>query len=197
MNLIEISDHIARQLENHIQDLPEGFYDSFRFTKTGNNLTHPWTWGILTKILWGRNNIKRVGIDVRLNTDKIKFQPDLVGYDFNDQPVVFLDYESPNSSDARIPIKDIDPYLEWCHKQEKNIPYIIITTLLDYPSSNWELRYTSSEKYNYEFRDKRQIIRKNPCRFWYDFYFSEFHKRKISGISLLNISRKTVVRKFP
>ncbi len=197
MTAINIADQIARQLEQRIQDTPDGFYDSFQFTKTGNNLTHPWTWGILTRILWDLPEIMRVGVDVRLNSGSEKFQPDLVGYSANDQPIIFLDYESPNSSDARIPIKDIDPYLFWRGNCNSEVPYVIVTTLPEYPSPNWELRYTSAGKYNHDFRDKRELLRKNPCQFWYEFYLTEFGKRQISGVSMINISRKSVERKYP
>ena len=197
MNVIDIADWVAQQLEPRIQDLPVEFFDSFCFTKTGNNLTHPWTWGILTHILWGLSGITRVGVDVRLNKDGVKFQPDLIGYSANDQPAIFLDYESPNSSDARIPKKDIDPYLTWRRNCDDYVPYIIVTTLPDHVSPNWELRFTSAGKYNHAFRGKRKSIRQNPCQFWYDFYLTEFRKRDMTGISLVNISQKSVKRKYP
>ena len=197
MNVFDIADQIARQLEPRIQGLPEGFFDSFRFTKTGNNLTHPWTWGILTHILWNLPGIERVGVDVRLNSVGVKFQPDLVGYSANDQPAMFLDYESPNSSDARIPKKDVDPYHTWRHNCNSHVPYIIVTTLPDHASPEWELRYTSVGQYNHGFGDRRELIRKNPCQFWYNFYSIEIRKRDIDGISLVNINGKQVTRKYP
>jgi len=197
LHAIDIADQIARELEQLIQDLPDDFYDTFNFTKTGNNLTHPWTWGILTNILWDLPGITSVGVDVRLNNSGVKFQPDLIGYSAGDKPAIFLDYESPNSSDARIPIKDVDPYLTWRSACNSDAPYVIVTTLPECASPNWELRYTSMDKYNHGFRDKRELIRKNPCQFWYDFYLSEFGKRHMTGISLVNISRKSVSRKYP
>lgn len=197
MDSLDIADQIVQQLEPRIQNLPDGFFDSFYFTKTGNNLTHPWTWGILTHILWDLPGIARVGVDVRLNSDGVKFQPDLTGYSINDQPVIFLDYESPNSSDARIPEKDVDPYLAWRRHCHSDVPYVIVTTLPEHASPNWELRYTSAGKYNYGFRGKRELIRKNPCQFWYDFYLTEFTNRDMAGISLLNISQKSIKRKYP
>jgi len=37
MNCIEFADNIAVDLQSRMSDLPEGFYDTFRFTQTGNN----------------------------------------------------------------------------------------------------------------------------------------------------------------
>jgi hypothetical protein len=141
--------------------------------------------------------IARVGVDVRLNNAGVKFQPDLIGYSAQGQPVLFLDYESPNSSDARIPKKDVDPYLKWRRNCNSTVPYIIVTTLPEYASPSWELRYTSVGKYNHGFSDRRELIRKNPFQFWYDFYSIEFRKRDMAGISLVNINKKQVARKYP
>jgi hypothetical protein len=87
--------------------------------------------GILTKILWTIKEVKHVAVDLRLN-DKggNKFQPDLVALaDLDEplQPLLFIDYESPNSSDIRIPHKDVAAYRAWSEKEGCRAPYIIIT----------------------------------------------------------------------
>jgi len=200
MNLIKISDKLSKLLQERIIDVPEGFYDTFKYTKTGNNLTHPITWGILAESLLGIPGIKRVGLDVRLNLgNKFKFQPDLIGYNSNFESVVFVDYESPNSSDARIPIKDVDSYRKWSRKSKKTAPYIIITTLPDHIAPDWELRYASKNKYNEAFFGMKKRIQKNPCHFWYSHYLKEIGKRKIKdgSIAMINISGKKVTRLYP
>lgn len=198
MDYIIIADKLAHFLETGIKNLPEGFYSSFRYTQTGNNLTHPFTLGILSRKLWEFPEISNVGIDVRLNCgSRIKFQPDLVGFNSTNQMIIFVDYESPNSSDARIPKKDIDTYLAWQQKTKNNIPYVIITTLPDQYAPDWELRYTAQGYYNETFRGQHEKLKKNPYRFWYQYYTLEFSKRKMSNIALININCKNVQRKYP
>lgn len=198
IDYITIADKFARILENEIGDFPEGFFDSFRYTQTGNNLTHPLIWGILSRKLLEFPGIVNVGIDVRINLGgRVKFQPDLVGFDSNNQMIVFLDYESPNSSDARIPTKDVDAYLKWWKKTNIDVPYLIVTTLPNQCASDWELRYTSKGQCNEDFRGKRKEIQKNPCYFWYRYYASEFRKRQMNNIALVNIEGKLVRRKYP
>ena len=62
--------------------------------------------GELAAIIRSLPGVAHVGIDVRLNAlqKKIKFQPDLVAYGDSklQNPVLIVDYESPNSSDFRI-----------------------------------------------------------------------------------------------
>ncbi|MFC1508629.1 hypothetical protein ACFL60_02965 [Candidatus Omnitrophota bacterium] len=198
LDCITYADKLAQILETEIKDFPEGFFDSFLYTQTGNNLTHPQTLGIISRCLWNFPEITNVGIDVRLKSDTgAKFQPDIVGFDSTNKEVVFIDYESPNSSDARIPIKDFDAYLLWRQKTNSDAPYIIITTLPNHDASDWELRYTSKGRTNEKFRGKKSEIQKNPYRFWYNYYNLEIKKRKVKNIALINIEDKHVRRQYP
>ena len=73
-------DTIIQYLEAALIDLPIGFTDTFEYTRTGTNWTHPLIWGHLVKAAWEVECVSQVGIDVRLNDTKgTKFQPDLVG----------------------------------------------------------------------------------------------------------------------
>jgi len=177
--------------------VPEGFYGSFRFTQTGNNLTHPVTLGYLSRIMWSLPNVGQLGVDLRLNFAGVKFQPDLVGLNAEHQPLAFVDYESPNSSDARIPVKDVDAYVAWRRRLGETVPYVIVTTLPDQKTDDWELRYTAAGKYNEAFYGRRDEIQRNPCAFWYRFYLKEFSKRDMEGIALVNIDREAVRRVYP
>ena len=100
-------EELRGRLEESIRNLPEGFYDSFDFTTRGLNLCHPITVGLIAKVVGEMNGVKYVGIDVRLNNRKgQKFQPDVVAYANaraveRNKPMVFVDFESPNSSDGR------------------------------------------------------------------------------------------------
>ena len=198
MNCVEFADKIARRLQTLIMDLPEGFYESFAFTQTGNTLTHPVTLGILSRILWDMPEITHVAVDLRLNLgDGVKFQPDLGCLGHNCAPVAFVDYESPNSSDARVLTKDVDQYLEWQRSSNENVPYVIITTLPDGATENWKLLYISRGRCNEPFRGRRNEVRRNPLEFWYAFFSEEFSKRDMGNIALVNIDGKAVRRVYP
>lgn len=192
MNIVR---SIRKQLEEEIKSLPQGFYDSFEYTTTGKNLTHPVTLGFLVKILWGLSNVARIGIDVRLNVDGLKFYPDIVAFDDNGEAVLLIDYESPNSSDMRVPAKDVKTYIEWCRVSKKSPPYIIVTTLPNAPSPKWQLRYTT--KLNKSIKGKREAIRKNPFEFWQNVYSKKLAKTDLQNIYFLNISGKKVHKYNP
>jgi len=190
VNASEVGDEIAWRLEAALADMPPGFHDSFAFTQTGRNLTHPVTWGLLARVLWEMPRISRVAIDCRLNLGGgTKFQPDLAGLaglDARDEMVLFVDYESPNSSDARVPVKDVDTYLAWSRACGSKAPYIVVTTLPNCRVDGWELRYaTSTDHWNVAFRGRRDEVRRNPCSFWYAFYHAEFAKREMRNVALI------------
>ena len=69
------------EFSKEIRNVPDGFYDTFQFTKTRNNWTHPRTLGYITKILWGLEDVVNVFIDLHINVkrvdEKVKFQPDI------------------------------------------------------------------------------------------------------------------------
>lgn len=181
---------IVNELCRRIQDVPDGFYDSFEYTRTGRNLTHPVTIGFLVDIVRRLPRVVFVGVDVRFNEDGgTKFQPDVVGFDSRMKPVVMIDYESPNSSDARIPQKDVRAYLD---SSKAGVPYVVITTLPKCPAPGWELRYASRGSANEGFKGKREAIRKNPFEFWYGCYRRKMGKWNLRGVRFLNIDGKTV-----
>ncbi|MDP2998600.1 MAG: hypothetical protein Q8N47_14025 [Bryobacterales bacterium] len=183
---------LLAELRTGIKAFPEGFYDSFKYTKTGSNFTHPWTIGLLSRILWSLDGITEVGIDVRINRpDGAKFQPDLVAYRER-KPVLLVDYESPNSSDARVRDKDVKPYLKWVAGEEGRAEYIIITTLPDRHCPRWEVRYTSKGQCNQNVRDKRDEIRQNPFGFWYSEYRRTLRDTPLGALSFVNIDGRRV-----
>jgi hypothetical protein len=183
---------LLKGLTTGIRSFPHDFYDSFEHTRTGNNLTHPWTWGLLSKILWDLKGITRVGIDVRFNArNGIKFQPDLVAY-AKGKPVLFVDYESPNSSDARVLKKDAKPYLAWVKRRNTGAEYIIITTLPARRCPQWKVRSGSKGSPNYKFRSKRHEIRSNPFEFWYGYYRDKLRGKRLGALSFVNIDGQKV-----
>lgn len=191
---MDYANYIALALEREIERLPDRFYDSFDYTCTGENFTHPLTWGALTKILWQIDCVNFVAVDLRLNDDKIKFQPDLTAL-FNIKPfkpLLFVDYESPNSCDTRIPKKDVAPYIEWCKVYGSKIPYLIITTLPDKSTSDWQLRYASKGKDNAKYKDRTKEIFDNPFKFWYADYKTALKGRDFDMVHFININGKKV-----
>jgi hypothetical protein len=183
---------LLAELRAGIKAFPDGFYNSFEYTRRGNNLTHPWTIGLLSKILWSLDEITEVGVDERINRlDGAKFQPDLVAYR-EPKRVLLVDYESPNSSDARVPKKDVKPYLNWVAGEECQVEYVIITTLPDRLCPWWELRYTSKGQCNHKFRGQRDKIRKNPFKFWYSEYRRTLQGKPLGGLSFVNIDGRSV-----
>jgi len=103
-------DTIAVGLRQDLKSLPAEFCGTFQYTTTGKNLTHPVILGALTHHLRRLPGVRHVGVDVRFNrlSERVKFQPDLVAFsdDALEQPVLIVDYESPNSSDLRLIEKD-------------------------------------------------------------------------------------------
>ena len=191
--------YLAEKLEGAIANLPNGFYSTFDFTTTGQCLTHPITIALLAQICYYHPKIKHVGVDVRLNDRKgTRFNPDIVAYE-NDNlevPMLFVDYESPNSSDRRILKKDIEPYVAWMQQGLKSktlpnpVPYIVITTLPD-EKAKWKLLYVRDN--NFEEANMLTKIERNPLKFWTKRYKEDFGKSTAEyPISLLNISGKTV-----
>ncbi len=185
---------IVSTLQEEIQNLPDNFYSTFSYTVTGQNYTHPITIGILSKVVLAMKDVKFVAVDFRLNAAGVKFQPDLValGDVTPIHPVLFLDYESPNSSDIRIPKKDVESYEKWSKQYRERIPYFIITTLPDRQVADWQLRYTSEGRTNYNFRGRRQDICMNPFRFWYAEYKRALQRKDLTKIYFINIDKKEV-----
>ncbi len=179
----------ALNRELGMASLPVGFFSTFRYTTTGNNLCHPLTLGVIARLVGALPVVAHVGIDVRLNDrGGVKFQPDVVGYDNDLHPVVVVDYESPNSSDARIPVKDWLPFSKWRATSGRDTPYLVVTTLPEGSGQNWELRWTASGQYNHDFQGRRAEIRKSPFEFWYKYYRSVRSRYDLRGISMININ---------
>src|SRR5260370_38825613 len=106
MTSLGLADKLVTYLKKQIAPLPSDFYDSMNYTRTGNNLTHPITWGHLARFVWQEvKGVDHVGIDVHQNAGHgKKFQPDVVAFkgDLTKPiPLLFIDCESPNSSDWR------------------------------------------------------------------------------------------------
>src|SRR2546423_4933841 len=184
--------HLRRSLEERLRNLPPNFHTGFAYVKTGSNLCHPITLGIIAEVVRMLPEVRHVGIDVRLNAKGgPKFQPDIVGFDDKLNPVLFIDFESPNSCDWRIPEKDVRAYLNWFgHHEGRTAPYVVITSLPDSSSPDWELRYVNGE--NGRYKSRKSELRDNPFRFWQTIWSDVQLPMSKAPIRFLNINDKKV-----
>jgi len=205
-----ISRQIVKELNQALQRLPERFHDSFEYVKRGNNLCHPVTVWLLGKIVASLERVTCVGIDVRLNRGGgRKFQPDVVGFDKTWKPVVYVDFESPNSCDARVPLKDVIPYLKWADAKQPDArpvaPYVIVVSLPNKAVQDWQVRWIAKGQTNYKHRNKVKEIRANPHRYWTKVWSNELArelrktkckliKRHLSWVTVVNINRRSVTK---
>jgi len=107
--------------------------------------------------------------------------------------VLFLDYESPNSSDMRIPRKDVLAYQKWSEGKPR-VPYVIVTTLPDKEVAvqDWELLWTAEGQVNAEFHGRKKEVCRNPFGFWYNKYREALRQKDGSNIYFININGKVV-----
>jgi hypothetical protein len=156
--------------------IKDEFYNSFDYTESPQNYTHPRTMGLLVKAGYSLPETEVVDIDCHLKTQKGKqFRPDLVIYDKYENPLLIIDFESPNSSDSRIPEKNVEPYILWNKINSIKVPYIIITSLPKQPKE-WKLPWTARGYYNEKYkRDKKKIVHA-PHEYWYGFYNKKLRK---------------------
>jgi hypothetical protein len=190
----KLVNQVVSQLRKEIRSLPEGFYDTFDYTTTGQCYTHPITLALLCKILTRLEGVQLVAIDLHLKNESGKCQPDVVGLSRltpRPEPVVFVDYESPDSCDLRITWKDVGQYNRWSKGHGKRVPYLIITTLPN-RKADWRLPYTAKGYVNRQFRKKKATIFRNPCRFWYGQFWKELKSENLSGIYFINIDGRHV-----
>jgi hypothetical protein len=190
-------ERLRRRLQTAIKDLPKGFFNSFDFIRGRKNLCHPIGVGLIARVLGELDGISYVGFDVRLNDGKgHKFQPDLVGYiDVEGTPVMFVDFESPNSSDTRIPRYHIQQYLQWVKHFETRPPYVIVTCLPDTSAPKWKQLYKSGRLHSYHRVKDIEKLRASPFRYWVKVWGEDLRKsgESLSGISFLNIDDHRVI----
>ncbi|MBF0333794.1 MAG: hypothetical protein HQL38_16735 [Alphaproteobacteria bacterium] len=195
----EIADEIARRLGEEIRALPDRFHSSFDYVDTGNNKCHSSTLWILAKIVAGLDGVEHVGIDVPLGRKGAKIKPDVVGYGPGWSHAVYVDFESPNSSDTRVWRKDCEPYAAYRDANTDTCaPYVVVTSLPDRETLGWQLRWTNmtskGPQYNHECRGMEDQVRRNPFRFWLGRWREIVSPEKMTGVTILNIDDTTVKR---
>jgi hypothetical protein len=197
VKIYEVASIIRRQLAEEIKSLPTDFYDTFNYVKTGTNRCHAVTIWLLARAVSAVPGVKYGAIDVRLNLGGgVKLQPDIVGYGVNNSPVVLIDFESPNSSDARIKPKDVDPYLAWCKGSGWTPPYLIVTSLPSRPREprEWFFKYHYGNQYNSEHHGNGEAVMKSPLAYWSEVWRKQLSQSDLSHIGILNIDGKRIHR---
>lgn len=154
---------------------------------------------ILNDAIQALPNVSQTAVDVRLTSRSpddgriVKWQPDIValardGEDYC--PILYADFESPNSSDLRILAKDIEGYHRWLDNGGTRAPYILVVVLPDRTEEYWPLKYTGKNKYNAVVRGRANELEKfGPKKFWLDQFREELRKNPIdlSNIAIINI----------
>ncbi|MBU1976004.1 MAG: hypothetical protein KKG59_06385 [Nanoarchaeota archaeon] len=185
----------AKALTDEIRNVKLSFYETFEATKTGNNHTHARTMGYIVRALIRLYPEYIIEIEPHLSmhvNGKIKlWRPDILVRK-GDVAWMIIDYESPNSSDARIECKDVNQY----RASGLAVPYIIITTLPNKLTPSWELRYTTKGYRNEEHKGKREEVRQNPYTYWYSIYKETFRNKYLTNIFFLNINGHQVQREL-
>lgn len=102
-----------------------------------------------------------------------RWRPDVILRESNSGDVTaIVEYESLNSSDARVLEKDVAGYEAWIGLQRQTIPLLIVTTLPHFHASEYRLLYTNrkTSQYNADHAINDSEVRKNPFRYWYAYY---------------------------
>lgn len=177
---------IINGMSKEIQKVPDGFYDTYDFVGGDNGINHPWTWARLISVIDKINGV------TSLVQNSKRFKPDIIvtNEGFKASPILYVDYESPNSCDRRIIKKDVKAYFK---NKIPNIPYLVITSLPNKKSPEWKLEYTTydnaanghlSGKSKEEKKQIKEEIRENPFQYWYNDWKNELKdcKDKMNNI---------------
>lgn len=154
---------------------------------------------ILNDAIQALPNVSQTAVDVRLTSRSpddgriVKWQPDIVALSREREgycPVLYADFESPNSSDLRILAKDIEGYHRWLDNGGTQVPYILVVVLPDQTGGYWPLRYTGKTQYNSVVNGRNNELKElGPKKFWLDQFRQTLRKNPIdlSDISIINI----------
>ena len=227
----EIIEYLIKDLETSIESLPckdpKSIFNGakYSFTSKENPFTkrsHSLMISLITKCLWdalGKSSESKYIVEIEprfsytyFEEGNEKFSPDIVVYEANKnenieslKPILFIDYESPNSSDARVNYKDIDQFMYFSEyleaKDIRNFGYLILTSHRDYESEVDDLLRVWRYGYNSEIRNKKGFknsTKNDAWKFWKEEY--KKHLKTWNGdwetyqdrVHLYNISNGTI-----
>jgi len=204
MGVTRISNAIEAKLRERLKQaaLSPDFFGSWNHCSGSRKsvLCHSIGVGLLAAAIAEVAGVQQVGIDVRLRRAGNNWQPDVIGFRRGRRgelvPVVYADFESPNSSDARVPEKDLRAYRKWVQGGGRAAPYVIVVCLPKAPYGPWPLAYTTGRGYNVKHRGRGKRVRSAPLAYWRKVWHSEVARRKIdlAKIGILNVGDGEVGR---
>lgn len=159
---------------------PELFRD-YQYVFGPNRCCHSRTVALIHEVAATIRGVASVTGNTALFRGKPRWQPDAVLWDGQDQPLCVVEYESLNSSDARIVYKDFSGYEQWVKTCEWALPLVIITTLPKGESPWYRLLWTQDNLYNAGHKGQLQKARRDPYQYWYRFYRGLL-KRKVQRL---------------
>jgi hypothetical protein len=198
----ELIEALLRALEGFIADSPlvcEEHYSTQDYIYGDDRIVNSRTMGFIIRAAWTLPEVCVVDVE---HTFK-KWHPDITLRDAQNNILLVIDYESPNSSDYRVIDRDVWKYVEWGKSTGNWLPYLIITTLPKQRSIKWELLYSREDKsnpdksgWNWQFRERAAELKESPFGFWYSVYsdrwskewqfihFANFDGRKVSRVEM-------------
>ncbi len=193
----EASSNFAKRLR--AAKLPPDFFGSWEHCSSNRDsvLCHSIGLGLLAAAVADLKAVQQVGIDSRLTlrirkggrSERKSWRPDVVGFRRNgDQfiPVVYGDFESPNSSDGRVPVKDVEGYRSWLKAGGEPAPYVLVVCLPEREQGYWSLRYTKGWNKGHAGR-LSELREKGPLGYWCDAWRPSLeNKKNLKGITILN-----------
>lgn len=196
---------LAQGLSNRLAraNLPLEFLGSWEHCSSGRKsvLAHSLGLGMLSASVADITGVEQVLIDVRLKKDAdgalVTWQPDLIGcgkvHPPIISPVIYVDFESPNSSDRRIWDKDIGGYRRWLAAEGEEAPYVIVVCLPVRPHGYWPLRYTHANGYNVMHGGQSSKLKQQgPLAFWTESWRDKRTPSDFSSVTILNIGNGKV-----
>jgi hypothetical protein len=180
---MSLADNLIERVRSILHDsshFPRELYATWDYVEGENRVCHQRTTALLAHAAWTLPStpvVEQEDCFVAGRDDygkQVKWHPDLVlrsGEDTVGKVLLFVDFESPNSSDFRVIDRDVKLwYVNWCQHNEVLEPpeYLIVTSLPDAQSPRWWCRYAKSDGYEAE------KARENPFLYWYGKYRTMF-----------------------
>jgi len=128
---------------------PSELFTDYRYVFGPDRRCHTQTIDLVFEAAKSLPGVCSVDGNRALVRDKPRWKPDAVLWNKRQELLCIIEYESINSSDARILEKDFAGYERWRTTCELSAPLLIITTLPVGPAPHYRLLYTRNDQYNW------------------------------------------------
>lgn len=172
---------VVRPIVAKSKHFPPDLYATWNYVSGEDRVCHQRTTALLAHAAWMLPTAPAVEqencyvIGSRPDPDRpgkqkaIKWQPDMVLKSATGTPLLFVDFESPNSSDFRVIDRDVALwYVNWIASGHPASEYLIITSLPDAKAPTWRSRYGQADGFDLV------KARENPFRYWYSIFRRRF-----------------------